>query len=207
MPIDPTPDILPDPHEELNHPSALYDPSVHDDQLVAIFDTTADAQAALDALSQHGLANDASIVAGNTSPEPASTGLFAGLLALFAPDDEMTHYNEGLRRGHALLVAHPTPANRLQIVQVLEAHHPIDFDAKLEEWRAAGWANLQRQEDATMGAAADAPAGQQAPSASLGAAAADTQVRNELEAHLRVNGQRDPARDAGPIRSYRPNQV
>ena len=144
---------------QVGHPTTLYDPSVHDDQIVVMFETFADAQAALDRLEAEGMAAGASITdrtsdganAGVNS-EGGNTGLWGSLKGLFAPDDEVHGLAEGVRRGHALLVLHPELDSRDRVIQVLEASNPINFDARLEQWRTAGWKNLQAQEDATLGA-------------------------------------------------------
>lgn len=143
------------------HNTALYDPAAHDDQIVAMFETPADAQAALDRLAAEGVAGDAEITdrtadganAGVNS-EGGNTGLWGSLKGLFAPDDEVHGLAEGVRRGHALLVLHPSLEHRGRVIELLEASNPIDFDARLEQWRTAGWENLRAQEAATMGAAA-----------------------------------------------------
>jgi hypothetical protein len=143
------------------HDTALYDPAAHDDQIVAMFETTADAQAALDRLSAEGIGGDAEITdrtgdganAGVNS-EGGNTGFWGSLKGLFAPDDEVHGLAEGVRRGHALLVLHPALEHRGRVIELLEASGPIDFDARLEQWRTAGWENLRAQEAATMGAAA-----------------------------------------------------
>jgi hypothetical protein len=144
---------------QLGHPTTLYDPNIHDDQIVVMFETWADAQAALDRLEAEGIAAGASITdrtsdganAGVNS-EGGNTGLWGSLKGLFAPDDEVHGYAEGVRRGHALLVLHPDLDTRDRVIQVLEACNPINFDARLEQWRTDGWKNLRAQEAATMGA-------------------------------------------------------
>ncbi len=82
---------------------------------------------------------------------------------------------EGVRRGHALLVLHPALETRNRVIEILEASNPIDFDARLEQWRTDGWRNLAEQEAATMGA--------------------------ETDARPRV-GVRDTTRGSGAVRSY-----
>ena len=164
------------------HPTYLYDPAVHDDQIVVMFHTTEDAQAAIDRLAAEGLAGDAAITDrtadganAGVNAEGGNTGFWGSLKGLFAPDDEVHGLAEGVRRGHALLVLHPALETRNRVIQVLEASNPIDFDARLEEWRTDGWRNLAQQEAATMGA--------------------------EVEVRPRV-GVRDTARGSGAVRSY-----
>ncbi len=145
------------------HPTYLYDPTRHDDQVVVMYETEAAAQAAIDALGAEGLAGDARITDrtedganAGVNAEGGSTGLWGSLKGLFAPDDEVHGLAEGVRRGHALLVLHPALETRNRAIEILEASGPIDFDAKLEQWRTDGWRNLAQQEAATMGAETDA---------------------------------------------------
>ena len=178
------------------HDTALYDPAAHDDQIVVMFESAGDAQAALDSLKAEGLAGDATITdrtadganAGVNS-EGGNTGLWGSLKGLFAPDDEVHGMAEGLRRGHALLVLHPAVESRDRVIELLEAAHPIDFDARLEQWRTAGWRALRAQEAATMGAESTAQPGTEAPSASYAV------VRPQV-------GWRDTSRGGTAVRSY-----
>ena len=145
------------------HPTYLYDPAVHDDQIVVMFNSPAEAQAAIDRLKAEGVAADAYVTDrtedganAGINAEGGSTGLWGSLKGLFAPDDEVHGLAEGVRRGHTLLVIHPAIESRNRVIEVLEASNPIDFDAELEQWRTDGWRNLREQEAATMGAEADA---------------------------------------------------
>ena len=163
-----------DLRQDAVHDTALYDPAAHDDQIVVMFETPADAQAAIESLAAEGLAGDAVITdrtadganAGVNS-EGGNTGFWGSLKGLFAPDDEVHGMAEGVRRGHALLVLHPAIETRDRVIDLLEAAHPIDFDARLEQWRTAGWQALRAQESATMGAESTAQPDVQAPSASF----------------------------------------
>ena len=164
------------------HPSYLYDPAQHDDQIVVMYQTPQDAQAAIAILNAEGLAGDARVTDrtedganAGVNAEGGSTGLWGSLKGLFAPDDEVHGLKEGVRRGHALLVLHPALDSRNRVIEILEASNPIDFDARLEQWRTDGWRNLAQQEAATMGA--------------------------ETDARPRV-GVRDTTRGSGAVRSY-----
>ncbi len=169
------------------HETALYDPAAHDDQIVVMFETPADAQAALDRLTAEGLAGDAAITErtadganAGVNSEGGNTGLWGALKGLFAQDAEVHGMAEGVNRGHALLVLHPAIETRSRAIGVLEACNPIDFDARLEQWRTAGWQALHDQQ-ASGGAM---PGSQSAP-----------------PERPRV-GVRDPARDGSGVRSY-----
>lgn len=134
----------------LSHDTKLYDPTQQDDQIVAMYDTRAEADAARQAVMSHDPSARAEVVdrtadganAGVNS-EGGNTGFWGSLKGLFAPDEEVHGYAEGVRRGHALLVIHPTPGTRETIIDAIEATNPVDFDAKLEQWRSAGWNNIQ----------------------------------------------------------------
>ncbi len=164
------------------HPSYLYDPSKHEDQIVVMYQTPEAAQEAIKMLGAEGLAGDAYVTDrtedganAGVNAEGGSTGLWGSLKGLFAPDDEVHGLAEGVRRGHALLVLHPALETRNRVIEILEASNPIDFDARLEQWRTDGWRNLAQQEAATMGA--------------------------ETDARPRV-GVRDTTRGSGAVRSY-----
>ena len=145
------------------HEVALYDPAAHDDQIVVMFETPADAQAALDRLTAEGLAGDAAITErtadganAGVNSEGGNTGFWGAMKGLFAPDAEVHGLAEGVNRGHALLVLHPAIETRTRVIEVLEASNPIDFDARLEHWRTAGWQALHDQQ-ATQAASLERP--------------------------------------------------
>ncbi len=170
------------------HETALYDTTAkQDDQIVAMFETPEAAQAAIDRLAAEDLAADAYVTdktadganAGVNS-EGGNTGLFGALKGLFAPDDEVHGYAEGVRRGHALLVIHPAIETRSRVIDILEASSPIDFDARLEQWRTAGWQQLRTEEAAANAAQSTTPA----------------------EPEARPLGARDPARGTSGVRVY-----
>ncbi len=135
------------------HDPALYDPAVHDNQIVAVYETDADANAARDALLGAGIPQAAIQVvdktygdaAGPSSAEDRNQGGFLGTLkSLFVPSEDVsTGYGEAIVRGHAMLILTPDATmDRQRAIQVLEESNPIDFDAKLEEWRQAGYEQM-----------------------------------------------------------------
>ena len=129
------------------HDTGLYDPNVHDNQIVAMFEDEAKARAARDALVSNGipesaihLSNKDQGVTDVTTAEDAGGGLWGAVRGLFMPDEEAHGYAEGIHRGHAVLVVQPTAEmDRHRLITVLESSGPVDFDAKLEEWRQAGY--------------------------------------------------------------------
>ena len=125
------------------HDVHLYDPSIHDNQIVAVYDTMQQAEVAKAELMDAGVDGAAiELIDGNrTSVDPAPDGGFWGAVkSIFAPDEEALAFRHAMGRGHAMIVVYPAQtANREQIITVLDATGPIDFDAKLEEWRQAGY--------------------------------------------------------------------
>ena len=129
------------------HDSGLYDPNQHDNRIVAVYETTERASAARDMLIKAGVPAgaiemlDQSQMAPTTPAGDATDhGIWGSLKSLFVPDEDAYGYAEGVRRGHAVLSVDPTSAtDRHHVIEVLESTDPIDFDARLEEWRQAGY--------------------------------------------------------------------
>ena len=133
----PTTDLAP-----AGHDVHLYDPNIHDNQIVAMYDTLEHAEAARTALLAAGVDAGAVEVTYGTAPDdtPDGQGFWGSVKSLFAPDEDAHAFGHAMGRGHVMLVVHPAmTANRDHIIEVLEASHPIDFDSKLEEWRQAGY--------------------------------------------------------------------
>ena len=121
-----------------------YDPARHDNQVVAMYDTDIQARAARDALVASGVpetaiqmvarAGDMGMAAG-----AEGEGMWGAVRSLFVPDDERAAYSHAVGHGHAMLVVTTTAGvDRGNLVHTLEATHPIDFDAKLQEWSSTG---------------------------------------------------------------------
>ena len=135
------------------HDTGLYDPARHDNRIVAVYETAERAAAARDMLIKAGVAQgDVQIL--DQSQVPATTpagdstdqGIWSSIKSLFVPDEDAHSYTEGLRRGHAVLSVDPTnAADRHHVIEVLESTDPVDFDARLEEWRQAGYTNPHSQ--------------------------------------------------------------
>ena len=135
---EPTADLAP-----AGHDVHLYDPNIHDNQIVAVYDTMQQAEAAKSELRNAGVDGAAiELIDGNrTGIDQAPDGGFWGAVkSIFAPDEEALAFRHAMGRGHAMIIVHPAQtANREQIITVLEETGPVDFDAKLEEWRQAGY--------------------------------------------------------------------
>ncbi len=135
------------------HDSGFYDPDRHDNQIVAVFEDEAAATVARDALVGAGVPQAqvevVAHVAGDAAPgqshvEDGTVGdqILTALMGLFTPHDDHHDYTHAVRQGHAMVVVRPVgDTDRHRVIQVLEQSHPIDFDAKLAEWRQAGYDN------------------------------------------------------------------
>ena len=130
------------------HDTGLYDPNVHDNQIVAMYETDEQARVARDTLISNGVperairiaGRDQSDVASDAGHEQADTGFWGAIKSLFVPDEEAHGYAEGIRRGHVVLAVQPDASmDRHRVIILLESTGPVDFDAKLEEWRQAGY--------------------------------------------------------------------
>ena len=133
------------------HDSGFYDPMRHDNQIVAVFEDQAAAGRARDALVDAGVpAGQVEIVAhvggdaaqGVSQAEDKAVGdqILSAFMSLFTPKDDHQDYTHAVNQGHAMVVVKPVgDTDRHRVIQVLEHNHPIDFDAKLAEWRQAGY--------------------------------------------------------------------
>ena len=153
------------------HDGGLYDPSIHDNQVVALYDTDAQARAAQQVLVQAGFPTSAMhVMARNgaasstttadasgmgyqsTGSESESAGIWASIKSLFLPEEDRTSYRHAIDRGHAMLVVTPDHSmDRHHLLHVMESTDPLDFDAKLEEWRQSGYDSSSAMTAATQG--------------------------------------------------------
>ena len=131
------------------HDGHLYDPNLHDNQIVAVYETMAQANAARDALVSAGVDTSAvqvidqasqNVGGGASGAYTTDDSFWGSIKSLFAPDEDTHAYGHAIAQGHAMVIVSPAQtANRSHIIEVLEMTGPIDFDAKLEEWRQSGY--------------------------------------------------------------------
>ncbi len=213
------------------HETGLYDPARHDNQIVALYDTRAHADAARDKLLAAGISagavevvdRSADQMAGGVDYESGNQGLWGAIKSMFMPDEDAHAYRHAMGAGHAMVVVTPNAtANRNHIIEVLEGTNPLDFDAKLEEWRQSGYnyeaggtaaapvSTTANQTAATTpapatttttGAVATGVAAAGVAATGSTARAGDTETIKVLEERLRV-GKREVAGGAVRVRSY-----
>jgi uncharacterized protein (TIGR02271 family) len=128
--------------------------------LTALFDSRADAEAAKSRLEA------ASIdISGVHVHDQASTGysessaysthdnkgFWSNLKGAFLPDEDRHTYEEGIKRGGALLTAEVDEDDADEAVRVLESANTIDLDDRTNSWRQSGW-NYESNRGSTTGA-------------------------------------------------------
>ena len=119
------------------HETGLYDPNVHDNQIVALYDTDAQARSAQEVLVQAGFpvsamqvmardgaptTTDTAGVSGMGYERTESEGIWGSIKSLFVPDEERNTYNHAIARGHAMLVVTPD--------HTMDRHHLIHVPGK-----------------------------------------------------------------------------
>jgi uncharacterized protein (TIGR02271 family) len=115
-------------------------------QLIAVYETYDRARSARDELISAGIpANDVEILDTKESGWQSdsgglqSEGFWGALKRLFTPEEDTHEYAEGLRRGHTVLAVRPSAEMHGRAVEVLERTEPLDFDARVSDWRNEGW--------------------------------------------------------------------
>jgi len=204
------------------HETGLYDPTKHDNQIVALYQSRTEAEAAkaklvaagVDGGSVQVVDKDADRMAGGVDYEKGNQGLWGSIKSMFMPDEDAHAYNHALGAGHSMVVVTPTAkADRNSIIHTLEGTNPLDFDSKLEEWRQSGYNYAPTGTATTATAATAGPAasatGMAAPATGAvagGAVAAANVGGNQetlkvMEERLRI-GKREVAGGAVRVRSY-----
>jgi hypothetical protein len=114
--------------------------------VTALFEDRAAAQRALQALMEAGVTRDRIALVGEDPGRDVSSisgfrdlsawdGGLAGLHDLPLPDEDLRLFEEGLRRGHALLSARVDTENMEEAVRVIDLFEPLDLDRGSREWQ------------------------------------------------------------------------
>lgn len=115
--------------------------------ITAMFDTRADAEAAKERLKQSNVDADHIHIhdksSAGYSEQSYSThqdhGFWASVKNAFLPDEDRHTYEEGVRRGGAVLTADVDEDDVARAVQVLEEAGSVDVDDRASQWRQSGW--------------------------------------------------------------------
>ncbi len=114
--------------------------------ITAMFETRADAEAGKERLRAAGV--DASHVhvhdqsthqTGSDRSTHNDQGTWASIKNAFLPDDDRHTYEEGFRRGHAVLTADVADDQADDAVRALEEADTVDIDEASAGWRQSGW--------------------------------------------------------------------
>lgn len=114
--------------------------------ITAMFDTRADAEAGAERLRQAGI--DASHVhvhdqsthkTGSAYSTHEDQGTWASIKNAFLPDEDRHTYDEGIRRGGAVLTADVADEHADDAVRALEEADSVDIDERSQSWRNEGW--------------------------------------------------------------------
>ncbi len=124
--------------------------------VTAFFDTRREADAAVDRMTNLGVAfGDIRLVAGNDHTGGSKAegkddkGFLATLADILMPNDDRHSYAEGLERGGFLLSVNTTPDNRDRIVDILDDEGTVDMDEREASWRADGWKGFRTDSSVT----------------------------------------------------------
>ncbi|RYE86744.1 MAG: DUF2382 domain-containing protein [Hyphomicrobiales bacterium] len=115
--------------------------------ITAMFDSRADAEAAKERLKASNVDADHIQVHDKSSAgykeQGYSTheehGFWASVKNAFLPDEDRHTYEEGVRRGGAVLTADVDEDDVARAVQVLEEAGSVDVDDRASQWRQSGW--------------------------------------------------------------------
>lgn len=70
----------------------------------------------------------------------AAAGGFVGALTESGiPEQDAKHYAEGVRRGDVLVTIRTDERNADAVCDVLDRHHAVDVDDRVQNWRTRGW--------------------------------------------------------------------
>ena len=174
--------------------------------ITAMFDTRADAEAAKERLKQSNVDADHIHVHDKSSAgykeQGYSThedhGFWASVKNAFLPDEDRHTYEEGVRRGGAVLTADVDGDDVAHAVRVLEEAGSVDVDDRASQWRQSGW-DYPAAAGAATGASALGGFGDRGTTDR--ATGAQEEVIPVVEEQL-VVGKRDVDRGGVRVRSY-----
>ena len=174
--------------------------------ITALFDSRADAEAAKDRLKSARIDADHIHIHDKSSAGYKETGysthedrgFWDSIKNAFVPDEDRHTYEEGVRRGGALLTADVDDDCVDEAVRVLEEANSIDIDDRSSQWRSSGWDYLGT---GTAAGATGAALGSFDRRETAGRTAKQEEVIPIVEEQL-VVGKRDVSRGGVRVRSY-----
>lgn len=128
--------------------------------ITALFDSRADAEAAKARLQSSSIDVDDVHVHDQSSQgfsndqysSHQNRGFWDSVKSAFLPDEDRHTYEEGIRRGGALLTATVPEHQADEVVRILDEADAIDLEDRSNQWRQSGWDYSSQNTGATAGA-------------------------------------------------------
>lgn len=132
--------------------------------ITALFDSRADADAAKARLQSSSVSTDDVHIHDQSSQgfsndsysSQQNRGFWDSVKSAFLPDEDRHTYEEGVRRGGALLTATVPEDQADDVVRMLDEAGTVDLDDRSQQWRQSGWDHSPQNTGAGTGAAAGA---------------------------------------------------
>ena len=127
--------------------------------ITALFDSRADAEAAKQRLQSASIGADDVHVHDQSSQgfsrdqysSHQDRGFWSNVKSAFLPDEDRHTYEEGVRRGGALLTATVPEHQADDVVRILDEADAIDLEDRSNQWRQSGWDYSSQNTAATTG--------------------------------------------------------
>lgn len=164
---------------------------------VALYDTKQEAQQVQEELTHSGFERNSIQILEDNDSNSQTTLTNAGL-----PQRDAHAYVEGIRRGGSLVVL-TTSDDRIGIaVDIMDRHHSINIQERVERWRSEGWGEDPDTEESMSGRQLNATGRQ----SSLGAHQDDEQTEALIPVVDKeyVNGERRPINRAARKEDFNP---
>ncbi len=133
-----------------------------EDTIVAVYDTAEHAQAAIAALGAAGVPESAiSVHANGGAPaagQPHEQGFWSSLFG-GEPDHDTAVYDRSVQGGSSVVTVRVPEEHIAQVMQILEAHHPIDIDERAGQYGLASAGAQMGAASGTMAGAASSVRG------------------------------------------------
>ena len=116
--------------------------------ITAMFDSRSEAEAAREQLrtelgAEARIIDKSSTESTSGSSSGSSGGFWADLKEMFVADNDRSTYEEGVSRGHFLLLANVSEDQADRACSLLDQGGSVDFDQRQEQWRGEGWPGFQ----------------------------------------------------------------
>ena len=129
--------------------------------ITAMFDSRSEAEAAREQLrtelgAEARIIDKSSTESTSGSSSGSSGGFWADLKEMFVADNDRSTYEEGVSRGHFLLLANVSEDQADRACSLLDQGGSVDFDQRQEQWRGEGWTGSSSSGETSTGSQASA---------------------------------------------------